>query len=60
MKEVLTKRFWQGVKKTFEEAKDGIAVKSDGPVPPAECHSSDDSPSGTPTRPKELNNTADI
>ena len=60
MKEVLTKEFWQGVKKTFEEARDGTAVKADGPVPPAERRPSDDSRAEAPTPPKDLNNTADI
>jgi hypothetical protein len=28
MKEVLTKKFWKDVKKTFEEARDGTAVEA--------------------------------
>jgi hypothetical protein len=60
MKEVLTKEFWQGVKKTFEEARDGTAVKADGPSPPAERRPSDDSPAEALTPPKDLNNPADI
>jgi len=60
MKEVLTKEFWQGVKKTFEEARDGTAVKPDGPVPPAERRPSDDSPAEALTSPQDLNNMADI
>jgi hypothetical protein len=34
MKEVLTKKFWKDVMKTFEEARDGTEVKaSDAPAP---------------------------
>jgi ribosomal protein L12E/L44/L45/RPP1/RPP2 len=34
MKEVLTKRFWQGVKKTFDEALENPAPK-DAAAPPS-------------------------
>ena len=35
MKEVLTKKFWKDVRKTFEDARDGTALKAgDSPVPP--------------------------
>ena len=34
MKEVLTRRFWKGVKKTFDEAREGPPPKAgDGEVP---------------------------
>jgi hypothetical protein len=32
MKEVLTKRFWQDVKKTFEEARDGTPENASDPA----------------------------
>jgi hypothetical protein len=35
MKEVLTKKFWKDVKKTFEEARDGTAVKADDSAAPS-------------------------
>jgi hypothetical protein len=35
MKEVLSKKFWKDVKKTFEEARDGTAVKADDPAAPS-------------------------
>jgi hypothetical protein len=36
MKEVLTKRFWQNVKKTFDDALEGPPVKANDPGIPAE------------------------
>jgi hypothetical protein len=33
MKEVLTKSFWQGVKKTFDDARDGVPEKEDKQIP---------------------------
>jgi hypothetical protein len=35
MKEVLTKKFWKDVKKTFEEARDGTAVKAGDSAAPS-------------------------
>jgi hypothetical protein len=46
MKEVLTKSFWQGVKKTFYEAMEPDAAKQDAAQVPAAEH-------GTPSSPPE-------
>jgi hypothetical protein len=35
MKEVLTKKFWKDVKKTFEEARDGTAVEGGDSTAPS-------------------------
>jgi hypothetical protein len=35
MKEVLTRKFWKDVKKTFEEARDGTAVKAGDSAAPS-------------------------
>ncbi|HEY6342398.1 MAG TPA: hypothetical protein VIY49_12965 [Bryobacteraceae bacterium] len=35
MKEVLTRKFWKDVKKTFEEARDGTAVKAGDSATPS-------------------------
>jgi hypothetical protein len=35
MKEVLTKKFWKDVKKTFEEARDGTAVQAGDSAAPS-------------------------
>ncbi|HEY6342392.1 MAG TPA: hypothetical protein VIY49_12935 [Bryobacteraceae bacterium] len=35
MKEVLSKKFWKDVKKTFEEARDGTAVKAGDSAAPS-------------------------
>jgi hypothetical protein len=36
MKELLTKTFWQGVKKTYDDALKGPAPEEKTPAPPAE------------------------
>ena len=47
MKEVLSKKFWKDVKKTFEEARDGTAVKaSDSVAPTTGCESSESGTDG--------------
>jgi len=46
MKEVLTKSFWQGVKKTFYEAMESEPPKEDASQAPAQEH-------GTPSSPPE-------
>jgi hypothetical protein len=51
MKEMLTKKFWQEVKKTFEEARDGPAKGSSLAL--AEGRPGDDSPAEAPTPPKD-------
>ena len=56
MKEVLTKRFWQGVKKTFDEAmEDPPRPESKPPETPVESKpktpSEPDAPSPTPPEP---------
>ena len=38
MKEVFTTTFWKGVKKTFEEARDGPAPVKEAPQIPAKRH----------------------
>ena len=45
MKEVLTKRFWEGVKRTFDEAREGPTTKDNASQTPAE---GDMSASSTP------------
>ncbi len=52
MKEVLTKKFWQDVKKTFDEAKDGPpseVIPAPPPDPPAASSSIDARGSTDPT-----------
>jgi hypothetical protein len=44
MKEVLTKSFWQGVKKTFYEAMEDAPAKKDASQPPAAQPGSPSSP----------------
>jgi hypothetical protein len=56
MKEVLTKSFWQGVKKTFYEALESQPTKED-PAPvlaagPGNASSSEENPS-SPSSPRE-------
>ena len=51
MKEMLTRKFWQEVKKTFEEARDGTAVG--GSLALAEGRPGDDSPAEAPTPPRD-------
>ena len=46
MKEVLTRNFWRGVKKTFDEARDG-------PAPPAPAPDKVDTPKALPEDQKE-------
>ncbi len=56
MKEVLTKSFWQGVKKTFYEAMESEPAKKDAaPVPAAEqvSPSSPQENSSSPSAPSE-------
>lgn len=60
MKELLTKKFWLDVKKTFEEAKDENIPKAGSPAPSAERSPDDESPAEAPIPPRDLNNTADI
>lgn len=60
MKEVLTKKFWLDVKRTFEEAKDETSAKAGSPAPSAERPPGDESPAEAPIPPRDLNNTADI
>jgi len=36
MKELLTKKFWQGVKKTYDEAVNGPPAEVTASLPPAE------------------------
>ena len=60
MKEVLTKRFWQDVKKTFDEALEGAPAKANDPGVPAEVHPGNVELAEAPTPAADLNNTADI
>jgi hypothetical protein len=48
VKEVLTKSFWQGVKKTFDEALEGPAPTDDASQAPAADDSKVPSTSGAP------------
>jgi len=41
MKEVLTKSFWEGVRKTFNEALEGPLTKASDPDVPAEAEAND-------------------
>src|SRR5215471_2679083 len=54
MKEVLTKRFWQDVKKTFDEALEDAPVKADDPGVPAEVHPGNIESAEAPTPPADL------
>jgi len=56
MKEVLTKSFWQGVKKTFYEAMESPPVKEDAARAPAvgtEDASSSEENASSPSAPRE-------
>jgi hypothetical protein len=50
MKELLTKSFWQGVKKTYDDALKGPAVEEKETLPPAE--SSNEPTPGSPAPPQ--------
>ena len=54
MNEVLTKSFWQGVKRTFYEALEGPAPKQDA-LTPAEGNPNTSSTSEAPTSPTASN-----
>ena len=60
MQDLLTKKFWKEVKKIFQEARDGTAVKAAYPAPPAARGPGDASSAVAPTPPKDLNNAAHI
>jgi hypothetical protein len=47
MKEVFSKRFWQGVKKTYSEALEGPPPEDGGPQAPAEGNLNSSSTSET-------------
>lgn len=51
MKEVLTKSFWQGVKKTFYDAVEGPPAEDNASQTPAEGNLKDSSTSETPSVP---------
>jgi hypothetical protein len=51
MKEVFTKRFWQGVKKTYSEALEGPPPEDGGPQAPAEVNLNSSSTSENPSPP---------
>jgi hypothetical protein len=51
MKEVFTKSFWEGVKKTFHEALEGPPSADSALQTPAECDPSPSSTSETPAAP---------
>ena len=51
MKEVFTKRFWQGVKKTYFEALEGPPPADGAPQAPAEGSLNSSSTSETPSPP---------
>jgi len=51
MKEVFTKGFWQGVKKTFDEALEGTTPAETATQTPAEDKPRDSSGSDTPRSP---------
>jgi len=50
MKEVLTKRFWESVKKTFNEALEGPPAKATDPNIPVEVLANDNSEPGAPAK----------
>jgi hypothetical protein len=54
MKEVFTKSFWEGVKKTFDEALEGPPPAENASQTPAEGHQSDASTSETPPSPPSV------
>ena len=49
MKELLTKRFWRDVKKTFQEAREGAPPKNNAAQIPAADKSDVASPSDAPS-----------
>jgi hypothetical protein len=51
MKEVFTKSFWQGVKKTYYEALESPQTEDSASQAPAEGNLSPSSTSGTPSSP---------
>jgi hypothetical protein len=51
MKEVLTKRFWQGVRKTFHDALEGPPVEDNASQAPDEGNLKASSPSEIPSSP---------
>jgi hypothetical protein len=53
MKEVLTKRFWQDLKKTFDEAKEDSPAKSNDSEAPDETQPNDE------TRAKEVSSSGE-
>jgi hypothetical protein len=54
MKEVLTKSFWQGVKKTFYDALEGPLPEDTAAQAPAEANPNASSTSETPSAPSAL------
>jgi hypothetical protein len=54
MKEVFTKSFWEGVKKTFDEAREGPPPAENASQTPAEGDPSDSSTSETPPSPPSV------
>jgi len=52
MKEVLTKSFWQGVKKTFYEAMEPEPAKEDASQAPAAEHQTPSSPQESSPSPR--------
>jgi hypothetical protein len=66
MKEVFTKRFWQGVKETFDQAREGLPPRSDQPLqtpaegdPRAPSCSATQSSSATPSSPSVPSGTSE-
>jgi hypothetical protein len=51
MKEVLTKKFWQGVKKTFDEAREGPPSEITAAPPPVEASPDAPAPPEPPPSP---------
>ena len=50
MKELMTKSFWESVRKTFEEALQGPPAKASDPGVPAAAEVNDQSAPGTPVK----------
>jgi hypothetical protein len=59
MKEVFTKSFWQGVKKTFDQALEDPPSADRAPMTPAEDDPSAPSTSGTPSSPSVPSGTSE-
>jgi hypothetical protein len=58
MKEVLTKRFWEGVKKTFDDALEGQPAASGNPQVPAGTQQPNDASSPeAPASPEDSKST---